>query len=118
MNRAAIFRHPEDQLAWMRAISCEELIGCDPVAGCMYESVCSDPSFCDDSNVCTSDVCNPSALDCCDNTIIPCPPQACATNTGCHPTLGCQYVSVCVNPFFCNDNNVCTTTMRPGGRLL
>jgi hypothetical protein len=91
-------------------LPCQELIGCDPVQGCMYESICSaEPDFCDDNNVCTADTCDDTAFGCCEYETIPCAPQVCATNTGCHPVNGCQYVSVCENPFFCNDNNVCTT---------
>jgi len=88
---------------------CYVLVGCDPTEGCQYESVCSDPGYCDDSNVCTADSCDESADGCCTHEDIPCEPRACYNNTGCDPTDGCQYESVCTDPTYCDDHNVCTT---------
>jgi len=87
---------------------CFEVVGCDPVAGCLYESVCTDPDFCDDGNVCTADSCDEGVDGCCLNEEIPCAPRECFINSGCDPTTGCQYESVCTIADFCNDNDVCT----------
>ncbi len=119
-------------------VPCMRNTGCDPVAGCQYEFDCREPgknccrkggecdtavcnkktgqcslipdcrtdTDCNDHDECTADDC--TAEGCCENTPIPCPDRACYTHNGCDPVLGCQYRTVCQEPGYCNDSNVCT----------